>query len=87
MTVVNLSEFKNRQTILVMEHLLARAKRGEVSGFLFSIQIGEKQHSMGVCGGYLDDPTTGVAVASRMWRQLNTIVDQEQTGRISPGAH
>jgi hypothetical protein len=50
----------------VLKEILAKAERGEVTGMVFGLRLGDADHGIGVTGSYRDDPISSVAVAGRI---------------------
>lgn len=83
--VTRLSEYRNRETIGILEQLLEQAKQGAILGILFCVRIEHKHHAMGVAGCYHADPAQAVTACSRMTHRLNLMIDQmEVLGADSP---
>ena len=79
MTVTYLHEYKNRNTVEVLERLLERAKRGQIDGLVFCVQRGPRNHSMGVTGSYFSDPVTALIPCGRLQHRLHLLADQVRT--------
>ena len=76
MTVTNLREYKNRDTVELLEKLLEQAKRGDIDGMVFCVQRGPRRHSMGVTGSYFSDPVTAIVPCARMQHRLHLLADE-----------
>ena len=75
-TVTKLDEWKNRDTVETLADLLEKARKGEISGLLFSVRLGAKHHAMGAAGEYLSDPMMAVGIAARMQHRLHIMIDE-----------
>lgn len=75
MTVTRLSEYKNKETVGVLEQLLAQARNGDISGLLFCVRLSSNHHAMGISGIYHADPTQAVTGCGRMKHRLNLMID------------
>lgn len=62
-----------------MKDLLAEVARlvenGEATGLLVSVKIGERHHSIGLLGDYLDDPSIVQGVTARVNYRCNQLID------------
>lgn len=79
MTVIRITEYRNRDTINVLEDLLARAKRGEVLGLCYAFKRNAGHHGIGLTGEYIDDPTDVLAVASRIDFEVNMLIRERRS--------
>lgn len=66
----------------VLKALLAKAERGEISGFLYVTKEGRRPQQIGMTGDYRDNPVQVLAVNERIRHVVNRLVDSEagQTG-------
>jgi hypothetical protein len=74
MTVIRITEYRDRDTINVLEDLLERAKRGEIRGMCFAIKTDVAHHGIGLTGEYIEDPTDVLAVVSRIEFEVNMLI-------------
>lgn len=78
MSVTSIIEFRNKETISVLEELLAQARAGDISGFAFACKYGGNRHGIGLTGDYRKDPIEALAVTARIAHVLNTLYDTRQ---------
>jgi len=71
--VIQLGDYKGKETIAVLRELLVRASRGEVSAFGFSVEFKDGSQKTGFTGKYKVDPQKALKVANRMSQRLNAI--------------
>jgi hypothetical protein len=83
MTVIRITEYRDRDTINVLEDLLKRAKRGEVRGICFAIKTDIGHHGIGLTGEYITDPTDVLAVVSRIDFEVNMLIREHNA--TNPG--
>jgi hypothetical protein len=70
-TVTRIVEWKNRDTIQALEHMLSQAKEGRLTGMLFACKLDDKNHGMGITGDYAADPLPVSAIAGALFRLVN----------------
>lgn len=81
--VVRIVEYKNRDTIAVCREIIAKAERGEVTGMLFALRLGDFDHGIGATGSYLKDPISGLAVAGRLLSIISKFAEKMmRTGKL-----
>jgi len=74
--VTRIAEWKHKDTIEALEYLLAMAKRGEITGFIYGVRVGDWHHGIGVTGHYRDDPIAGLGATGRIFSALNRLAEQ-----------
>lgn len=79
MSVTKIAEFRSKETVAVLEELLADARLGKITGFAFACKYGEKNHGIGLTGDYRKDPIEVLAVHGRIQHVLNTLVDSRRS--------
>lgn len=75
MAVTSIIEYRNKETVAVLEQLLEQARKGEISGFAFACKLGGKDHGIGITGDYRADPIATLAIAGRISHVLNELYD------------
>lgn len=55
-TKTMLHTYTQQDTIEVCEAIIAKARRGEITGMIFALREGPHDHGIGVTGFYRDDP-------------------------------
>lgn len=75
MNITKIAEYKNRNTVAVLEELLQQAKHGDITGFAFACKLGETLHGIGLTGDYRADPIQGLSITARLQHLLNRAVD------------
>ena len=65
--VVRLHKYINSDTIEVCEAIIAKTKRGEVSGMIFAIREGTHSHGIGATDFYRNDPLCGKLVVGGLF--------------------
>jgi hypothetical protein len=80
MAVTSIVEYRNKETVAVLEELLDQARRGEITGLAFACKVGDKNHGIGLTGDYRDDPISTLAVVSRIAHVLNGLYDNRRRG-------
>lgn len=83
MVVTRIGEHQSRETVGVLEELLARATRGEITALAFAIKTGPRKHRIGITGEYWRDPVQVLGVVTRLEYRVNHIIsgrdDEQQT--------
>jgi hypothetical protein len=75
--VVNLGQHSNRETVAVLEDLLMRALRGEITGLVFGIYE-NRQHRYGTTDYYTSHPVVALGAVSRIKSILNDLAEDSQ---------
>lgn len=70
-TVISLADYKHPEVIKALELLLAKARRGEISGLGFAFKEVGGPHRLGLAGDYLDDACGALGVAGRAFYRIN----------------
>ncbi len=78
MAVTSIVEYRNKETVAVLEELLDQARRGEITGFAFACKIGAQNHGIGLTGDYREDPIAALAVTARIAHVLNGLYDNRR---------
>lgn len=73
--VVQIGDFRGKETVAVLRELLVKASRGEVIAFGFNVEFKNGTQKTGFTGRYRTDPAEALRVAGRMSQQLNAIQD------------
>ena len=76
--VVSISAFRNRDLIYTLRNLLEQAEAGEVTGLLYTARIGDKDHGIGACGTYADDPLGGLAAMTLAIDTFKTMAKEQK---------
>lgn len=76
--VTHIEEFRNKETIGVLEELLELAKAGQITGFVFACKYNSKRHGIGLTGDYRKDPIEALAISARIIHVLNTLHDNRR---------
>jgi len=76
-TVVQIVEYLNRDTISLLEDLLARAKRDEIRGLCFAYKT-DTGEPMGLTGDYITYPTDALAAVSRIAFEVNMMIREKR---------
>ena len=78
MSVVQLGDYRGKETVAVLRELLIRASRGQVAGFGFNVEFKDGTQKTGFTGKYKANPTEALRVANRMSQRLNDIQGPQQ---------
>lgn len=73
--VVQIGDFRGKETVAVLRELLVKASRGEVAALGFNVEFKDGTQKTGFTGRYRADPAEALRVANRMSQQLNAIQD------------
>jgi hypothetical protein len=65
--IIRLNKYINIDTIEVCEAIIAKAKRGEITGMIFAIQEGLNDHGIGATGAYRENPLNGKLVVGGLF--------------------
>lgn len=74
MAITRIDEHLDRDTILALQDLLARAENGQIRGLAFAIKTGPKRHRIGFTGQYWADPIETLGCVTRMEYKLNQLI-------------
>lgn len=72
MTVINIKEYRNRDTIEVLETLLQMAKRGRVMGLMLAVQKTDNEHIINITGSYSRNTMAALAASARLTYLANS---------------
>jgi hypothetical protein len=75
-TVVTITEYQNRETIEVCEHLLQKAKTGEITGMIVVLQLGQWDEGICITGEYKSVPVYGKKAVVRLMEILDDDVQK-----------
>lgn len=75
-TVVCITEYANRGTIEVCEHLLQKARTGEITGLIAILQLGPWDEGICATGTYKNMPLTGRKAALRLLEILESDIQK-----------
>lgn len=77
MNVVGIQEYRCRDIVSALEHMLSCARRGEIKGLaLCAKDIKGKEH-LAFVGEYMTNPALGVNAANRMSWRLTQLQDEQ----------
>ncbi len=76
--VVRIEEWKTKKDLEgVLEELLGKTRRGELTGLILGLRFGQWNHGIAVVGdGYEKDLVSALGVAGRIFISLNKEVDK-----------
>jgi len=74
MSITEILEYKNRNTIEALTDILHRAHLGRINGLVFIYKSGPKRHRVGITGDYWEDPAQALGAAVRLSYRLNQYV-------------
>lgn len=80
--VVQLSDFRGKETVAVLRELLVKGSRGEIAAFGFNVEFKDGTQKTGFTGRYKVDPAEALRVANRMSQRLNAIQDLRHAAEI-----
>lgn len=66
--------FVDQDLIACLSDLLARARKGQIRGFLFSAKLDAHRHRTGFLGQYWDNPFEAIAAGSRIQYKANQLM-------------
>lgn len=73
--VVQLGDYRNKETLTLLRELLIKASDGEIVAFGFNVEFKDGTQKTGFSGKYKVDPVEALRVANRMSTRLNAIQD------------
>ena len=72
--VIRLKTRANEETIEALEEMLQMAKRGEVTGMIFAIQLPGQKYTIGSSAFYREHPLTALGVVGRLFSAIDDAV-------------
>jgi hypothetical protein len=79
MSKTTLRTYIQQDTIEVCEAILAKAKRGEITGMIFALREGEFDHGIGATGDYRDDPLLAKQVVGGLFDLFSELAKPQRT--------
>lgn len=86
MTVIRISEYKNRDVIGLLSEALEMAKAGKVTGVCLAMKYDPGHHGIALAGEYYDDPTDVLAVLARITFEVNMRIREHHSEPTTSGA-
>lgn len=83
MAVVQLGDYRGKETMAVLRELLVKASRGEIAAFGFNVEFKDGTQRTGFTGKYKLDPAEALRVANKMSQRLNAIQDLRQAAALT----
>jgi hypothetical protein len=83
--VVQLGNYRAKETITVLRELLVRASKGEIVALGFNVEFRDGTQKTGFTGKYQADPAQALRVANKMSQRLNEIQDAREAGALLRG--
>lgn len=80
--VVQLGDYRGKETLTVLRELLVKASKGEVAAFGFNVEFNDGTQKTGFTGKYKVDPVEALRVANRMSQRLNAIQDLRDAANL-----
>jgi hypothetical protein len=78
MSVTQISDYANRDTIHALRSLLDQAMDGRLTGLLFCVKRSNSICSMGLTGTFKTDPARALEAAARLQHRLNLLADKTE---------
>jgi hypothetical protein len=85
MNVVDMREFRSRETVAVLAHLLDRARKGEVDGVSVCTRFGGGREEIAFTGCYRRTPALSIASIIRVFQRLARLLEDDQEDRETGG--
>lgn len=82
MAVVQLGDYRGKETMAVLRELLVKASRGEIAALGFNVEFKDGSQRTGFTGKYKLDPAEALRVANKMSQRLNAIQDLRQAAAL-----
>ena len=80
--VVQLGDYRKKETMTVLRELLVLASKGKIAGFGFNVEMKDGTQKMGFTGKYQTDAAEALRVANRMSQRLNEIRDLREAAAL-----
>lgn len=66
------------EIIALLNDLLGRAKRGEITSIMVGMSLGSVQYAMTLAGNYAQNPMDALAVVERIRYRLNVLAESQE---------
>jgi hypothetical protein len=81
MVVVDMREYRSRETVAVLTYLLDRARKGELDGVSLSARFPDGREEIAFTGSYRTRPERSLASAVRVVLRLAGLLEDDQEDR------
>jgi hypothetical protein len=77
-TVTKLSEYRNRETLELLEALLTRAREGDLTGIVFCASLSNGRHTMGWSGPLKHNPELALKACTNLSERIGEQLPSEK---------